>query len=105
MMRRNRGFWRALARNALSDSALGYAIPLFVVLRVVISLWAALVLAITRAATTPVYHRGHVARLHPARVRNRIWQVLRKQALLKHHKPGEKTVSDGKMLICISNAL
>jgi hypothetical protein len=92
-------------RRAISDPALRCAILLFVVMRVVISLRAALVLAITRAATTPVYHRGHVSRLRPVRVRNRILQVLRKQALLIHHKPGQNTLPDGKMLICISNAL
>jgi Gpi18-like mannosyltransferase len=44
---------RSWARKAISNQALRYAIMIFLVMRVVISLWVALVLAITHAATAP----------------------------------------------------
>jgi hypothetical protein len=44
---------RATARKVVSDPALKQAVVLFVVLRVIISLWAALVLAVTNAPTAP----------------------------------------------------
>lgn len=50
---RNRSSLMRWARKAFSDPALRYAITLFVVMRVVISLWTALVLGITHAPTTP----------------------------------------------------
>jgi Gpi18-like mannosyltransferase len=50
---RNGGYLRAWARKAISDPALRYAILVFVVTRVVISLWMALVLTVTRVPTTP----------------------------------------------------
>lgn len=53
MIPRNRGFLTTWARKAISDPALRYVIILFVAMRVFISLWAALVLAITHAPTTP----------------------------------------------------
>jgi len=92
-------------RKVISAPALRYAILLFVVLRVVISLWAALVLAITRAPTTPINHRGHVARLHPATVRNGIWEALPNKAFLAAEKLPEHPITDGKRLTCASNAL
>jgi hypothetical protein len=92
-------------RKAVSDPALRYAILLLVVMRVVISLWAALVLAITRAPTIPVNHRGHAARLHPATVRNGIWEALPNKAFLAAEKLPEHPITDGKRLTCASNAL
>jgi len=53
MTTRNRRSLTASIRKTLSDPALRYALLLFLVTRVVISLWAALVLGITRAPTTP----------------------------------------------------
>jgi hypothetical protein len=44
---------RTAARRASSDSALRQALAVFVVMRVVLSLWAALVLTVSQAATTP----------------------------------------------------
>jgi hypothetical protein len=49
----SRGSLSTWARRAISDPALRYAILVFVVMRVLVSLWAALVLAVTRAPTTP----------------------------------------------------
>jgi hypothetical protein len=49
----NRSSLRAWARKAISDPALRYVILLFVVMRVVISLWAAVMLAMTDAPATP----------------------------------------------------
>ncbi len=53
IMTQNRSSLTAWAKKAISDPALRYAISLFVVMRLVISLWAALVLVITHAPTTP----------------------------------------------------
>ncbi|TKJ31115.1 MAG: hypothetical protein CEE40_02340 [Chloroflexi bacterium B3_Chlor] len=44
---------RARAKKAVSDPALRYAMLLFVAMRILISLWAALVLATTHAPTSP----------------------------------------------------
>lgn len=44
---------RAWAKKAASDPALRYAVLVFIVMRVVISLWMALVLAVSGAPTTP----------------------------------------------------
>ena len=68
-------------------------------------LLAALVLAITRAPTTPANHRGHLVPLHPATVRNGIWEALPNSAFLGAEKLPEHPISDGKRLTCTSDAL
>jgi hypothetical protein len=53
MTTRNGNALRAWARKSISDPALRYAVLVVVVTRVVISLWAAIVLATTSAPTAP----------------------------------------------------
>jgi hypothetical protein len=53
MMTQGKRLGKAWATNAICDAALRHAIAVFVVMRVVISVWAALVLAITHVPTTP----------------------------------------------------